>query len=96
MDNMQLIKNITVLTAMLAMFVAWLLLTYYFCLSPMKFVEGQTYAQYLEWMHVWVVFPVVVGYTWSIVLPFILRTGLVVASFIGDEYTISETKDHAD
>lgn len=81
---------------MLAMFVAWLLLAYFTCLSPIKFVEGQTYTQYLETMHKMLLFPFVIGYTWDMAISLILRTGLVIAKFIGDEYTISETKDHAD
>jgi hypothetical protein len=81
---------------MLAMFIAWLLLAYFTCLSPIKFVEGQTYAQYLETMHKMLLFPFVIGYTWDMAISLILRTGLVIARFIGDEYTISETKDHAD
>jgi hypothetical protein len=84
------------MTAMLAIFVAWLLLAYFTCLSPIKFVEGQTYAQYLETMHKMLLFPFVIGYTWDMAISLMLRTGLVIARFIGDEYTIKVIEKNAD
>jgi hypothetical protein len=93
---MQLIKRLTVLAAMLAIFVAWLFITYWFCLYPVRFIEQQAYSGYVKWMHTWIIFPACASYTSGLAASLILKGGLAIAEYIGDKYTIRVIEKNAD